>query len=148
MKVVNKQGGRNFEIIERYEAGVALLGAEVKSVKAGNIILEGAHVRIVGDELYLMNAQIPIYRHSRPEDYDPRRSRKLLLHKSEIIRLKTKLKSASKLTIIPTSCYNKKYLVKVEIAIARGRREIEKKKIEHKEAIKRQQEREAKEYMR
>ncbi len=147
MKVGNKRAGHDFEIIERYEAGISLLGAEVKSVKAGHVLLESAHVRFVGDDAYLVNAQIPVWPQARPEGYDPRRSRRLLLHKREIVRIRTKLKTGGKLTLIPLSCYNKKHIVKLEIAIARGRREIEKKKLERREDIKRQEQREAKEYM-
>lgn len=147
MKVFNRKYKREYQEIEKYEAGVSLTGAEVKSVRAGRIKLEDAFVRIIGSEAYLINAEVQIYSFSRPQGYDPRRTRKLLLHKQEIIRLKTKLASAGRLTIVPVSCYNKHNLIKLEIALAKGRGEIEKKKLEKKRDIEIAQKREAKEYL-
>ena len=148
MKVINRKYNREYEKIEGYEVGIVLTGAEVKSVKRGNIHLEDAFVRFLDDGPYLVNADIPIYKFARPVGYDSRRSRKLLLHKSEIIRLATKLKSAKGLTIAPLACYNKGSLVKLEIALSKGRREIGKKKLEKSRDIERQEKRELKEYLR
>jgi len=147
MKINNRQFKRNYQEIERYEVGVSLTGAEVKSVKAGRIRLDDAFVKIMASGAYLINAEIPIYQYAAPSGYDPRRSRQLLLHKSELIRLKTKLKSARGLTIIPVSCYNKGALIKLEIALAKGRKEIEKKKLAKEKEIKREKEKEMKEYL-
>lgn len=147
MKIFNRQFKRNYQEIERYEAGVALTGAEVRSVRNGRIKLEGAFVKILEDGPYLINSEIPIYQYACPQGYDPKRSRKLLLHKKEIIRLKTKLKSRPGLTIIPVSCYNRGSLIKLEIALAYGRKEIEKKKLEKKREIEREKEKELKEFL-
>lgn len=124
-----------------------LTGAEVKSVRAGRIRLEESFVKIIGSEAYLMNAHISIYQYARPQGYDPKRTRKLLLHKKEIIRLKTKISSHSRLTVVPISCYNKSGLIKLEIALAKGRKGLEKKKFEKRRDIEREQKREAKEYL-
>ncbi|OGK13179.1 SsrA-binding protein [Candidatus Roizmanbacteria bacterium RIFCSPHIGHO2_02_FULL_37_15] len=147
MKIINRKFRRDYQEIEKYETGIALSGAEVKSVRAGRIKLEDSFVKILGSEAYLLNAQIPIYEYARPQGYELRRTRKLLLHKQEIIRLKTKLAAGHGLTIVPLSCYNKRGLIKLEIALARGRRGLEKKKLEKKRDIAREQEREAKEFL-
>lgn len=147
MKVFNKTYHLNYTPIEKYEAGVVLTGAEVKSVKKGRIKLENSFVKILGNEVYLVNAEIPIYEFARPQEYDPRRTRKLLLHKREIVRLKTKMKKGGNLTVVPTSCYNKKGLIKIQIALSRGKRRWERKKIEKEKEIKRKEQKEIKEYL-
>lgn len=147
MKIYNRKFHRDYQEIEKYEAGISLTGAEVKSVRMRRMRLEEAFVKIMASGAYLMNAEIPIYQYARPEGYDLRRSRKLLLHKQELVRLKTKLNSGRGLTIVPVSCYNKKHLIKLEIALAKGRREIEKKKLEKKRDIKREEEKAMKEYI-
>lgn len=129
MRIVNRRAYHDYQIFERFEAGIHLTGPEVKSVKGGHMSLEGAFGKIVGSEAYLLNAQVHPYPHARLENYDLRRTRKLLLHKKEIIALKSKL--ASGLTLVPLSCYTSKGLVKLELALARG-----KKKYEKREALK------------
>ncbi|MFH0863757.1 MAG: SsrA-binding protein SmpB [Candidatus Gottesmanbacteria bacterium] len=130
MKITNKRAYYDYHILDRIEAGINLTGAEVKSVKGGHMSLDGAFVRIVGSEAYLINAQIFPYANARPEGYDPQRTRKLLLHKKEIIALKTKTEQSG-FALVPTSCYNKQGHIKLEFALARG-----KKKFEKREAIK------------
>ena len=141
MKIFNKKATFEYEIIERLEAGVSLTGAEVKSVKGGNAQLTGAFVRIIGSEAYLVNAQIFPYLYARPEGYDPKRTRKLLLHKSELIRLKSKLDGAN-LTLVPLSWYTKGPLVKLEIGLARGKKQYEKREAKRREDQKMELERE------
>jgi len=148
MKIINRKFGREYKEIEKYEAGIVLTGPEVKSVKAGRIRFEGAFVRLLGSEVYLVNAEIPVYQYAQSTNYDPRRTRKLLLHKKEVVRLKTKLSGAPGLTIVPVSCYNKRGLIKLEIALVKGRRDIEKRKREKARDIKRAIDREIKEYVR
>ncbi len=148
MKVVNRKAKRNFEILEKYEAGIVLTGPEVKSAKEGRIKLEDSYVRLREDGAYLVNCFIAPYAFASQENYDPRRERKLLLHKKEILKLRTKIKGGRGLTVVPLSCYNKGALVKLEIALARGRRKFEKKKVEKEREMKREIEREMKEYLR
>lgn len=126
MKIVNRRASHDFNILETYEAGINLIGAEVKSVKGGKMSLDGAFVKIIGSEIYLVNAQIFPYPYARPEGYDPKRSRKLLLHKRQIIALKGKLATA-RLTIIPLECYNSHGLIKLKIGVAKGKKEYEKR---------------------
>lgn len=147
MKVINRNINREYEIVEKYEAGISLTGAEVKTVRQGRIKLEGAYVKIIGSEVCLINAEIAIYEYARPEGYDSRRTRKLLLHKSEILRLKTKLSAGANLTIVPIACYNKKSLLKLEIALSKGKKTWEKKKVEKERDEKRRVEKEMKEQM-
>lgn len=147
MKIINRKFNRDYKEIESIEAGIVLTGAEVKSIRLGRIKLDNSFVRIMKDgSAYLINAEIPIYEFSRSQNYDPKRTRKLLLHKKELIRLKTKMHSNG-LTLAPKSCYNKRSLIKLEIALVKGRKDIEKRKLEKQRDIKRQEKREAKEYM-
>ncbi len=126
MKISNKKAFFDYEIKEHMEAGINLTGAEVKAVRLGHADLTGSHVRIVGSEAYLLNAQIFPYTYARPEGYDERRSRKLLLHKNEIIALKAKAEGQN-LTIVPISLYTTHNLVKLEIALGKGKKKYEKK---------------------
>ncbi len=147
MKIVNRNISREYEIIEKYEAGMALMGAEVKAVRQGRMRLEGAYVKVIGSEVHLVNAAIDPYEYSRPEGYDIRRTRKLLLHKAQILKLKTKLASTTNLTIVPVLCYNKDSLIKLEIALAKGRKNWEKKKVEKNRDERRRVDKELKEAM-
>ncbi|MCS6956736.1 MAG: SsrA-binding protein SmpB [Patescibacteria group bacterium] len=146
MKIVNKKFYRDYEEIESFEAGIVLTGAEVKSVKAGGLKLEDSYVKILSDGPYLINANIPNYKFNNEKNYNPTRSRKLLLKKKEILKIAVKMKAGG-LTIAPKSCYNKGRLLKLEIALARGRKDIEKRKLEKKKDIIREKEKEAKEYL-
>ncbi len=130
MKIVNKRAFFDYKILNRLEAGIALTGAEVKAVRLGHADLTGSHVRIVGSECYLINAKIFPYQYARPNEYDEKRTRKLLLHKKEIISIKSKIEGEG-LTVIPISLYTSKHFIKAELALAKG-----KKKYEKKEAIK------------
>ena len=146
MKIINRKFHRNYREIEKYEAGIVLSGAEVKSIRSGGLRIDDAFVRILGSELYLINAEIPIYKFARSDTYETKRNRKLLLHKKELLKLKVKMASGG-LTLAPVSCYNKGPLIKLEIALVKGRKDIEKRKIEKKRDIKIREEREAKEYV-
>jgi len=126
MKITNKRAFYNYEILKSLETGIYLNGAEVKSIKGGRMSLEGSFVKIIGSEVYLVNAEIYAYPYARPEGYEARRTRKLLLHKKEILSLKTKMKS-EKLTIVPLECYNSHGWVKMKIGLAKGKKEYEKR---------------------
>ncbi len=122
-RIINKQAKFNYHLFETFEAGIVLNGGEVKAVRAGSVNLSNAHARIINDEVYLINAIISV---PNKKDYDESRIRKLLMHKSEIISIKTKIK-AKKLTLVPTKVYTKRHLVKVELALAKSRRSHSKK---------------------
>jgi SsrA-binding protein len=147
MKVFNRTFGRNYEKLEEFEAGVQLTGAETKSVFLGHIVLDAAYVRIMEDgNAYLVNAEIPKYEFALTENYDSKRRRRVLLHKKELLKLQ--VKSAAKgYSLIPLVCYNTGRYIKLAVALARGRRDLEKKKIEKKREVVRNQKREMKEYM-
>ncbi len=124
---INKRAHFDYVFLETYEAGLSLLGTEVKSVKDGNISLKGSYIIIHGDEPYLTNAVIPAWQaKNAPADYDPNRSRKILLRKSEIKHLTGSRQKG--LTIIPVRVYTKRSRVKIEIALARGKHSVDKKK--------------------
>ncbi|MBI4121143.1 MAG: SsrA-binding protein SmpB [Parcubacteria group bacterium] len=130
--VSNKKAYFNYEIQEKLEAGIELLGHEVKTLKGGRGSLEGAYVITRGNEMFLVNMHIPPYQVGNVgKDYDPYRLRKLLLNKKEIALL-TGVEKQGGLTIMPLSVYNKGNKVKVEIGVARG-----KKKYDKRETLKR-----------
>lgn len=147
MKIINRKFSRDYQLIEKFEAGISLLGAEVKSVRAKNIRLEEAFVKMIGEEIFLVNADIPIYQYSRPQGYEGKRTRKLLLHKKEIMRLKGKLSGGARLTMAPVACYNKGPNFKIEIALVKARGEIGKKKLEKRRDIELGEKRMMKEYL-
>ncbi|MDP3875249.1 MAG: SsrA-binding protein SmpB, partial [bacterium] len=121
----------DYEVLERFTAGIELLGMEVKSVRGGKMNLRGTFVAIRGNEAYLTGAEIPAYQpKNAPKEYDALRTRKLLFTKSELEELKN-AEGTKGLTIIPLSVYNKGRFLKLDIAIARG-----KKKFDKRQAIK------------
>lgn len=123
----NKKAGFNFELLERFEAGVELLGTEVKSLRKGQGKLEGSHVIVRGDEAYLVGASIPAFQKANaPKDYDSERVRKLLLNKKEILELFTESEKRG-LTIVPIRWYNAGRKLKLEIAIAKGKKNYDKR---------------------
>ena len=131
---VNKRAHFDYEISDKYEAGLVLLGHEVKSVKTGHISLKGSFVTIKGNELYLTNANIPLYlRAGKTPNYDPSRPRKLLLKKSEIKHLIGKARTLG-LTLAPIKIYTKKQLIKLEFGVGKGKKEYDKReKIKNRE---------------
>ena len=146
MKVLseNKKAYFNYEILEKFEAGLVLNGQEVKSIKSGRINLAGSYVVFKNDEAYLLNASIPPYQpKNAPPDYDPTRLRKLLLNKSEIKYLIGKSRETG-LTLMPLKVYSKKGKIKLEFALAKGRKKKSKKELLKKRAIDREIERELK----
>jgi len=147
MKIENRSFHRNYTELEKFEAGIVLSGAEAKSVKEGSIRLENSFVKLIGEEAFLINADIPIYKFARPQDYSPIGRRKLLLHKKEILHLQVKMNSAGNLTIAPIACYTKGRRIKISIALVKGRGEVGKKKLVKARDIKINEKREMKEFM-
>lgn len=129
--IKNKKAYFNFEILEKYVAGIELLGFEVKSLKNGQGSLESAYVTIRGGEAYLIGANIAAFQpKNAPSSYDPLRNRRILLTKKEI-KILADVEGKSGLTIVALAMYNAGGKIKLEIAIARG-----KKKFDKREAIK------------
>ena len=139
MKITNKKAFFDYEIQDRFEAGINLLGTEVKAIRTGHADITGAHVRILGNEAYLINSKIFPYQYSRPENYDEKRTRKLLLHKNEIISLKSKTDGAN-LALVPISLYFKNGFIKLEVAIGKGKKKFEKKEAKKKKDLDREME--------
>ena len=123
----NKKAYFNYEILNKIEAGIELLGFEVKSVRAGHTNLEGAHITIRGQEAFVVGMNIPAYQpNNTPKDYDPTRNKRLLLSKKEILELE-KESEQNGLTIVPLSVYNKGSKIKLEIAIVKGKKKFDKR---------------------
>jgi len=138
MKIVNRKARYRYQILDEIEAGIALTGSEVKSLREGRGSLLEAFSRIKDGEVWLHNFVIPLYSHASPSGYDPARPRKLLLHKNEILALSQKMSSGG-LGLVPLACYFSQGFVKVRLGLARGMKQYEKR-----ETIKRrEQEREA-----
>lgn len=142
MKIVNRYA-KTYKVEEKIEAGIVLFGSEVKALREGHADITGAYVRITGSEAYLINGKIFPYKFSRIEGYQEDRSRKLLLHKKEIIALKSKM-DQGKFTIVPLSMYLKDDNFKIEIALVESKTKHEKRKDKRREVIDRDQEREIK----
>ncbi len=124
---INKRASFDYDISDRYEAGLVLHGYEVKSVKTGHISLKGSFVTVRGEELFLTNANIPLYRHAGAiANYDPTAPRKLLLHRREIAHLIGKSR-AEGLTLVPIQVYTKRGLLKLEFGIGKGKKKHDKR---------------------
>lgn len=128
MKVVatNKKAGRDYELGDRLEAGLALMGTEIKSIRARHVSLAESFVRIDGGEAWLMNAHIAPYDPASRMNHEPLRPRKLLLHRREIDRLFEKIRQQG-FTVVPTRMYIERGRAKVEIALAKGKKKYDKR---------------------
>jgi SsrA-binding protein len=126
MKIYNKRVKHNYHILETVEAGVILTGPEVKSIRAGRVDLSDSFAKIQNNEVYLKNAYIYPYQ-GQKDDYDPRHDRKLLLHRTEIERLRGKV-SGSATTLVPLRIYSTRNYMKVEIALAASKKKFDKKR--------------------
>lgn len=143
MKIIaeNKKAYYNYQILEKFEAGVSLIGQEVKSLKTRGINLSGSYALIKEGEVFWMGAHIPPYQpKNAPADYNPERSRRLLLKKSEIKYLIGKSKERG-LTLIPLKLYIKNNKIKLEIGLAKGKKKIDKRELIKKREIEREIER-------
>ena len=131
----NKKARFDYEILEKFQAGLVLNGQEVKSIKSGRIQLAGSYVVARGEELFLLGATIPPYQaNNAPADYNPERSRKLLLNKKEITYLLGKVQERG-LTLVPLRVYTMKAKIKLEFGLGKGKREYDKReKIKKRDA--------------
>lgn len=137
MKVFNRKASYNYTFLEKIEVGIVLNGGEVKSIKAGHISLNEAFVRIDSHkEAWLVNSHIHPYEFGNIKGLDPLRSRKLLLHKKEILVLLKKMEGKN-LALVPVSCYVHKGKIKLEIALAKGKKEWDKRETIKKQDLER-----------
>lgn len=140
MKILaeNKKVGYDYKILETHEAGLVLYGHEVKAIKTGRVSLAGSYVVSKDNEFYLINALISPYQPANtPKDYDPQRSRKLLLKKSEISSLIGKSK-AKGLTLVPLRIYTRKSRIKLEFGLGKGKRKADKREVIKKRDMERE----------
>lgn len=123
--ISNRKAHHDYELLETFKAGMELFGYEVKSLREGKGSLQGAHIIIRGGEAFLVGAHIPAFQSANaPKNYDPARTRKLLLTRKEIARLAMMEKG---LTIVPISMYNGKRFIKLECAVAKGKKKRDKR---------------------
>ncbi|WP_308424995.1 SsrA-binding protein SmpB [Deinococcus roseus] len=134
---VNRRANYEYEILERYEAGIVLTGTEVKSIRAGGVDFRDAYARLENGNIELEGLYIPIYEKGTYNNHEPRRKRRLLLNRSEIVKLKKALVQKG-LTLIPTKMYFKGQYVKVEVAVARGKKLHDKRRAEAEKTMKRE----------
>lgn len=122
----NRKASHSYFLEDRFEAGLVLTGTEIKSIRAGRVSLQQAYVLARGDELWLIDAHIAPYEHGNRQNHEPRRPRKLLLHRRQINRLIDRVATRG-YTIVPTLLYLKGGRAKLEIALARGKRQYDKR---------------------
>ena len=125
----NRQAGHNYYLLEKYEAGIQLSGTEVKAAKTGKVQLKESYADIQANEAWLLNAHISEYSHGNRENHMPMRKRKLLLHREEIDKLYGKVKEKG-LSLVPTKMYLKNGKIKLEVAVARGKKLHDKRESE------------------
>ncbi len=143
---VNRKAFHDYEIFGKYEAGMMLVGSEVKSIREGKVNLKDSYVEIRSQEAFLINAHISQYSNASYNNHEPERERKLLLHKQELIKLDRKVKTRG-VTIIPLRMYfTTKGRVKIEIAMVKGKRAYDKKQVIKERDIRRDAERELRNY--
>ena len=141
----NRKARHEYHILDKYEAGIALKGSEVKSIREGNVSIKESYVRFFNSELFIIGMHIAEYENIGYENVQSVRDRKLLLHKRELVKLKSKVDEKG-VTMIPLSLYLKKNLVKLEFGLAKGKKLWDKRKDKQDKDIKRNIDRKMKEY--
>lgn len=136
----NRAASHEFHLVRRIEAGIVLTGPEVKSARAGQVNLKDSYARIRNGEVFLHDAHFSPYTHSSLTDCEPRRTRKLLLHAREIRKLAKEI-DASGMTLVPTRMYLKQGRVKIELAVARGKKTYDKREASRRKEVEREMER-------
>jgi len=130
----NKKAFRDYFIMEKYEAGISLLGTEVKAIREGRLNLKDSYAMVRGGEAFLFNCHISPYSHGNRENHEPTRTRKLLLHQKEIKKLIGKTQEKG-LTLVPLRVYLKRGKIKIELGVGRGKKLIDKREtVRRKEA--------------
>ncbi len=123
----NRRARRDYEILERYEAGLALTGSEIKSIRLGKVDIQGAYGRIRNGEAWLLDSYIAPYQNAGYINHEARRDRKLLLHKKELRRIREALDERG-LTLVPLNMHLKRGMAKVELGVARGIKRYDKRR--------------------
>ena len=136
----NRKARFNYHLVENYEAGISLLGSEVKSIRDGKADLKEGYVKIENNEMFLYNVNISAYEHISDREYDPLRKRKLLLHRNEIKKISEKVTQGG-LALVPVELYFKDGIVKLEIALGRGKKTYDKREAIKEREVKREMDR-------
>jgi len=148
IRAANKKAYRDYELLEKFEAGLSLVGTEVKSLRAGQADLDGSYARLKNGECFLVGSKIAHYAEAGPANHEPDRTRKLLLHKAEIRKIKVKLEQRG-FTLVPLQIYfDNRGLAKIELALARGKRQYDKRRKIDERTQKRDIDRDMKKYRR
>ena len=132
--LTNRQAFHEFHVLDKYEAGAALVGTEVKSIMAGRIQLKDSYVSVKDNEVWLINAHISPYSHGNIQNHEPLRPRKLLLHRKEIEKL-AKETTQKGMTLVVTSIYWKNGRIKFEVGVAKGKKLFDKRETEMRKTI-------------
>ena len=143
--VSNRKARHEYEIVDQIEAGLVLVGSEVKSLRAGRANLGDAYARVIKGEVWVIGMHISAYKEATSQNHDPLRERKLLLHRSEIKKLFRRVEEKG-FTLIPLRLYFRKNVAKIELGIARGKRQYDKKVAIAQKDAKREMEREQKKF--
>lgn len=143
----NRHAFHEYHILDKYEAGIALKGTEVKSIMGGRIQLKDSYVSVREGEIWVLNAHISPYSHGNRENHDPLRTRKLLLHKREIAKLERET-TVKGMTLVVTRIYLKNGRIKFEIGVAKGKKLYDKRETEMKRAVDKETRQELKEKFR
>ncbi|WP_261663546.1 SsrA-binding protein SmpB [Deinococcus sp. Marseille-Q6407] len=134
---VNRRAGYEYELLDRYEAGLSLTGSEVKSIRAGGVDFRDAFARLNGRNIDLEGLYIPPYKEATYNNHEPRRPRRLLLHRMEIEKIRRALDQKG-LTLVPTRLYQQGRYFKVELALARGKKLHDKRRADAEKTVRRE----------
>ena len=145
--LINRQAFHEYHILEKYEAGAALVGTEVKSIMAGRIQLKDSYVAVKENEVWLYNAHISPYSHGNKQNHEPLRPRKLLLHRKEIDKLERETTQKG-MTLVVTSIYWKNGRIKFEIGVAKGKKLYDKRETEMRKTVDKETRQQLKERLR
>ena len=140
MEIINRQANYNYFILEKYSAGIVLKGTEIKSIRAGKCNIKDSYAIIKNNEVYLLNTNISTYDKGNIFNHEETRTRKLLLHKKEILKIKNKIEQDG-LTLIPLKIYFEKNKAKVLLGLCKGKKTYDKKETIKEKDIKRELER-------
>ena len=140
MEIINRKATHDYFIKSTYEAGIELKGTEIKSIRSGSANINDAYARVKNNEVFLTNMYIAKYEEGNRFNHDERRERKLLLHKNEIIRISYEIET-KRYTLIPLKLYFKKNKVKIELALAQGKKLYDKRESIKEKDMKRRSER-------
>jgi len=139
--VTNRRAGRDYHVLDRFEAGIELRGTEVKSIREGKVVLKDSYAEVENGEMFLVGAHISPYEQGNIYNHDPERTRRLLLHKREILRLGSQVNEKG-LTVVPLRVYFKNGRAKVELGLCRGKHSVDKRRTIQERDIQRDAERE------